>query len=162
MKRRWESNIIVWFPFMYSQKWNCYFQNGIIMFFLSQFLHSYICERFIYFQDRSAHSAAGKFVSRSWEYISPSQTHECGNWEWGRAIPRKGRHKWDFPCSVCYYFVQYSLFLFRSGDEAHRHLCQQISWRFHILGQVQLLCNLYFTFLKVLFNLLLLFIAILS
>ncbi len=23
-----------WFPFMYSKKWNCYFQNRIIMFFL--------------------------------------------------------------------------------------------------------------------------------
>jgi hypothetical protein len=23
MKGRWESNINVWFPFMYSQKWNC-------------------------------------------------------------------------------------------------------------------------------------------
>ncbi len=32
MKGRWESNINVWFPFMYSQKWNCYFQNRIIMF----------------------------------------------------------------------------------------------------------------------------------
>jgi hypothetical protein len=36
---------------------------------VSQFLHSYICERFIYFQDRSAYSAAGKYVGRSWEYI---------------------------------------------------------------------------------------------
>ncbi len=29
-----------------------------------------------------------------------SQTHECGNWDWVRAIPRKGRHKWDFRCSA--------------------------------------------------------------
>jgi hypothetical protein len=29
---------------------------------LSQFLHSYICERFIYFQDHSVYSAAGKYV----------------------------------------------------------------------------------------------------
>ncbi len=28
------SNINVWFPFMYSHKWNCYFQNRIIMFCL--------------------------------------------------------------------------------------------------------------------------------
>jgi hypothetical protein len=42
---------------------------------VSQFLHSYICERFIYFQDRSAYSAAGKYVDRSWEYINRSQTH---------------------------------------------------------------------------------------
>jgi hypothetical protein len=35
---------------------------------VSQFLHSYIYERFIYFQDWSAYSAAGKYVDRSWEY----------------------------------------------------------------------------------------------
>ncbi len=26
------------------------------------------------------------------EYINRSQTLECGNWDWGRAIPRKGTH----------------------------------------------------------------------
>ena len=31
-----------------------------------------------------------KYVDRSWEYINRSQTHECRNWGWGRAIPRKG------------------------------------------------------------------------
>ncbi len=101
MKGQWESNINVWFLFLYSQIWNCYFQNRIIMF---QFLHSYICERFIYFQDRSAYSAAGQnlyvYVDRSWENINGSHTHECGNWDWGRAIPKKGIHKWNFPCSV--------------------------------------------------------------
>ncbi len=34
------------------------------------------------------------------DYINHSQTHECGNWGWGRAIPGKGLHKWDFRCSV--------------------------------------------------------------
>ncbi len=24
----------------------------------------------------------------------------CIDWDWGRAIPRKGIHKWDFPCSA--------------------------------------------------------------
>ncbi len=67
---------------------------------VSQFLHSYICERFIYFQDQSTYFAAWKYVDQSWEYINRSQTHECGNWDWGRAIPRKGIHKWNFPCSV--------------------------------------------------------------
>ncbi len=42
-----------------------------------------------------------KYVDRSWDYINRSQTHEYGNWGWGRAIPRKGIHKWDFPCSAC-------------------------------------------------------------
>jgi len=41
-----------------------------------------------------------KYVDRSWENINRSQTHEYGNWDWGRAIPRKGIHKWDFRCSV--------------------------------------------------------------
>ncbi len=26
----------------------------------------------------------------SWEYIIPSQTHECGNWDWGPVIPFLG------------------------------------------------------------------------
>ncbi len=33
-------------------------------------------------------------------YKSITQTQECGNWDWGRAIPRKGIHKWHFCCSV--------------------------------------------------------------
>ncbi len=37
-----------------------------------------------------------KYVDQSWDYINRSQTHECGNWGWGRTIPRKGIHKWDF------------------------------------------------------------------
>ncbi len=41
-----------------------------------------------------------KYVDRSWDYINCSQTHRCGNWGWGRAIPRRGIHKWDFRCSV--------------------------------------------------------------
>jgi hypothetical protein len=40
------------------------------------FLHSYICESFIYSQDRSAYSPAGKYVGRSWEYINRSQTQK--------------------------------------------------------------------------------------
>ncbi len=31
-----------------------------------------------------------KYVDQSWAYINRSQTLECGNWGWGRAIPRKG------------------------------------------------------------------------
>ncbi len=41
-----------------------------------------------------------QYVDWSWEDINRSQTHECGYWDWGRAIPRKGIHKCDFPCSV--------------------------------------------------------------
>jgi hypothetical protein len=55
----------------------------------------------LYFQDRSAYSAAGKdVVDQSWEYMNCLQTHECGNWDRGRVIPRKGIHKWEFRCRV--------------------------------------------------------------
>ncbi len=108
MKDRWESNINGWFPFMYSQKWNCYFRKTSV----SQFLHSYIFERFIYLQYWSVvYSCAGKYVDLSWEYINHSQTHECGNWDWGRAIPRKGMHKWDFCCTVSPLYI-YFFYLF--------------------------------------------------
>ncbi len=36
--------------------------------------------------DCSAYPDAGKYVDRSWEYINRSQTHECGNWDWGHPI----------------------------------------------------------------------------
>jgi hypothetical protein len=55
----------------------------------------------IYSHNRSAYSAAGKNVNRSWEYINRSQTHECGNWDWGRAIPFLGIYiNGIFRCSV--------------------------------------------------------------
>ncbi len=68
----------------------------------SIFPHS-VCERFIYSRDRPWSICLfcwRKYVDRSWEYINRSQTHECGNRDWGHAIPRKGIHKWDFRCSV--------------------------------------------------------------
>ncbi len=39
-------------------------------------------------------------MDRSWEYINCSQTHECRNWDWSRAIPFLGIHKLDFQYSV--------------------------------------------------------------
>ncbi len=41
-----------------------------------------------------------QYVDRSWKYINRSQTHECGNRGWGRAIPRKGIYKRNCRCSV--------------------------------------------------------------
>ncbi len=101
MKGRWESNINVCFPVMYSQKRNSYFQNRIVMFCLPVPTLIYLWEVW-YFQDRSAYSAAGIYVDQSGEYMygrNRSQTQECGNWDWGRAIPRKGIHTGDFRCS---------------------------------------------------------------
>ncbi len=79
MKGQWESNINVWFPGMYSQKWNLLFpkQNYNVL-SPSPYTHTYICERFIYFQDRSAYSAAGKYVNQSFG-IYKSLT---GTWMW--------------------------------------------------------------------------------
>ncbi len=74
----------------------------------------------IYFQDRSAYSAAGKYVDWSWEYTHRSQTNEWGNWDWGRGIPRKGIHKWDFPCSVPWlsWFRFFSQKFVNEGEDA--------------------------------------------
>jgi hypothetical protein len=47
----------------------------------SQFLHSCVCERFIYSQDRSTYLAAEKSADRSWKYINLSEIYECKNWE---------------------------------------------------------------------------------
>ncbi len=37
---------------------------------VSQFLQSCMCERFIYYQDRSAYFAPANYVDRSWEHIN--------------------------------------------------------------------------------------------
>jgi hypothetical protein len=100
MKDRWESIVNVGFPFMYSQKWNCYFQNRIIMFCIP--VSTLIYRREIYIFPGSVclfccREICGPILGI---YINRKQTHECGNWDWVRAIPRKGIHRWDFPCSV--------------------------------------------------------------
>ncbi len=81
----------------------------------SLFPHSCVCERLIYSHDRSAYSDAGKYVNRSWEYINRSQTHECGNWDRGHAIPFLGIFVSNFRyCSFAVWSVLdvafYSLF----------------------------------------------------
>ncbi len=63
-------------PFMCSQKKNC----------AASVPHSCVCELFIYSQDRSTYFPAAEQADRSWEHINRSQTHEWGNWDWGRAI----------------------------------------------------------------------------
>ncbi len=55
----------------------------------SQFPHLRVCEWFLYSHDWSAYSATGKYPGNIL-YINRSQTHECGNWDWGRAIPFLG------------------------------------------------------------------------
>ncbi len=83
----------------------------------SQFPHSCVCDRFLYSHGRSAYSAAGKYVDRSWVHINRSQTHECGNWYWGRAIPFLGIHKWDFRCRAVPITIIYILLSMTSNKK---------------------------------------------
>ncbi len=48
MKGQWESSINVWFPLMYSQKLNCYFQNRINMFCLPVPTLIYLWEIYVF------------------------------------------------------------------------------------------------------------------
>jgi hypothetical protein len=98
MKGRLESYMNVWFPFMYSQKWNCAAslflkQNYNV---LSPNFYNYISAKDLYISRISlSYFAAAKYVDRFWEDINRSQTHESWKLEWGHTIPRKGIHKWD-------------------------------------------------------------------
>ncbi len=88
-----------------------YLQNRIKMFSLP-------IPTLIYFQDGSFYLLQPNTVCGPiLVYINRSQPHECGNWDWGRAIARKGIHKWDFRCSACLgnvNFVKLSPSLFSS------------------------------------------------
>jgi hypothetical protein len=62
---------------------------------------TFVCLWAIYIFPRSiCLFSCRKYVDRSREYINRSQTDEGGNLDWGRAIPRKGIHKWRFRCST--------------------------------------------------------------
>jgi hypothetical protein len=75
--------------YKYSQKRNC---PALVP------ISTFMCLWAIYIFPLS-YSAVGKYVDWSWEYINLPQTHECGSWYWGRAIPFLGIYKWDFGCS---------------------------------------------------------------
>ncbi len=69
----------------------------------SQFPHSCVCERFIHIFQRSiCLFCCRKYVDWSWEDINRSETHECENWDWGRANSQKRNTEMGFslPCSI--------------------------------------------------------------
>jgi hypothetical protein len=73
--------IHVWFPLFIPEMKLLFPKQNYNVLSPSSYTHICICERFIYFQDRSAYSAAGKYEDQSWEYINRSQTQDCGNWD---------------------------------------------------------------------------------
>jgi hypothetical protein len=98
MKGRWESNKNVWFPFMYYQKWNCEAslfprQNYNV---LSPKPYTHIPVRDYIFPGLFCLFCCSQICGP----IPGIHDIWCGNWDCGRAIPRKGIHKWDFRCSV--------------------------------------------------------------
>ncbi len=102
MKCRRESNINVWFPFMYSQKWNCALCSAASIFpkqnynVLSPNSYTHKSVRDLYIPGSVCLFLLQPNMWTDPRYINRSQTHDCGNWEWGRAIPRKRNKKMGF------------------------------------------------------------------
>ncbi len=77
-----------------------YFQNRIIMFSLPIPTHIYLWKIYIFSGSVCLFCCLQICGPILGIYINHSQTHECGNWDWGCAISRKGIHKWNFYCSA--------------------------------------------------------------
>ncbi len=73
-----------------------------------------------------------KYVDWSWECINCSQTHECGNWNWGCAIPFLGINKWDFHCNVQYSNAPLFCFAILQRLACFRWVCLNFFLKFYI------------------------------
>jgi hypothetical protein len=106
VKGRWESNINVWFPFTYSQKWNCALcslvncKNRILMFCFPIPTLIYLCEIYIFPGSVCLFCCSQICGTILGIYKSLTQTRECSNWDWCHAIPFLGIHKFDFRYSA--------------------------------------------------------------
>ncbi len=102
-----------------KMKWQIAFWNYVCVF------HSCVCQRFIYYHNRSAYSAAGQYVV--WTdsgnlCINSSQTHECRNWDWSRLF-------WEHINRI-FVSVWLSVFMdyFNNASSAARQIPQQCTF----------------------------------
>ena len=101
MKGRWESDINVWFRFMYSQKWNCVaslYSKQNYNFLSPNFrIHVSLIDSYI---PRICQSIwLGSLILGIYT-VNCLQIHECRNWGRGSAVHFLGINKPDFRYSV--------------------------------------------------------------
>ncbi len=69
----------------------------------------------------------------SWEYIIHSQTHECGNWDWGPDIPFRG----IFASNFLHFFFAVQCHWHRRCDETVATISACLHLKANIKGTVQ-------------------------